>query len=272
MQSISLNEERNIMKTHLSKKTWIIIIAVVVIVLVISIIEMQSAYGKTHYTAQLPSSSSNSVTSLTTPSTIVIDSEISKPLSSSHISSTSITVDVTQSKAAYTSSNATSSKISSASSNHISSRANVSSKVASAIVSSVPSFPPVPKSQECVIKKVGNNTIRINVNAFTFEAYVDWSSVQNYLLDDFYVKIYKDEVLKDGPSLYGCVAKDPTNTVAVEIDTYELNGHWYIEPTTYTIECYSELSDYSLVKENRPKIVPCPSASFSVAINERGIN
>jgi hypothetical protein len=260
------------MKTHLSKKTWIIIIAVVVIALVISIIEMQSAYGKTHYTAQLPSSSGNSITSLTTPSAIVIDSEISKPLSSSHISSTSITVDVTQSKAAYTSSNATSSKISSVSPRIISSKNNVTSKVASAIVSSVPSFPPVPKSQECVIKKVGNNTIRINVNAFSFEAFVDWSSVQNYLLDDFYVKIYKNGVLKKGPTLNGCVAKEPTDTVAVEIDTYESNGHWYIEPATYTIECYCQLGVHSMVTENRPNIIPCTSASFSVAINERGFS
>jgi hypothetical protein len=265
------------MRTTLSKKTWLIIIAVVVIAVIISLVVKQTAYGRIDYTAQLPSSSSNSMTSLTTPSAIVIDSEISKPLSSSHISSTSITVNVTQSKAAYTSSNATSSKISSVSSRIISSKNNVSSKVSSKIASSIVSssskpapLPVVPTSQEWVTKTVGNNTIKLNVNAFVFEAFVDWSSVQQYLLDDFYVKVYKNGVLKDGPSLYGCVAKDPTNTVTVGIDTYESNGHWYIEPATYTIECYSELSDYSLVKENRPKIVPCPSASFSVAINERG--
>ena len=144
-------------------------------------------------------------------------------------------------------------------------------KSSSTAVSSAPYFPPVPTSQEYVTKKVGNNTIRLNVNAFTFEAFVDWSDVQGYLLDDFYVKVYKNGVLKSGPDLYGCVATDPTNTVAVEIDTYKSSdGNWYIEPATYTIECYCQLGKHSKVKENRPEIIPCPSASFSVAINERG--
>jgi hypothetical protein len=265
------------MKTILSKKTWFIIIAVVVTAVVISLFVMQSTYGRTNYSSQLQNSFNNSVNSVITPPAIVIASQILKPSSSSQISSTSITVDVTQSKAAYTiskakssSNNTTSSNILSVSSKVTSSKINVSSKVSSVISSSAPSFPPVPASQECVTKKVGNNTILLNVNAFTFEAFVDWSSVQEYLLDDFYVKVYKNGVLKDGPTLYGCVAKEPTNTVAIEIDTYESNGHWYIDPATYTIECYCELGEHSLITENRPNIIPCPSASFSVAINERG--
>jgi hypothetical protein len=272
MQRISLNEERNIMRTTRSKKTWIIIIAVVVIAVIISLVGMQAAHRKTNYMAQLQSSSQNDESIPITPSAIVIVSAISKTPSSSHLSSTSVAINVTQSKASYTSSKITPSKTESVSSKVTSSKISVSSKVSIAISSSALPFPPVPTSQAYVTKTVGSNTIRLNVNAFTFEAYVDWSSVQQYLLDEFYVKVYKNGVLQGEPSLYGCVTKEPTNTVAVEIDTYKSNGHWYIEPATYTIECYCQLGEHSMITENRPNIVPCPSASFTVAINERGFS
>jgi uncharacterized protein YxeA len=285
MQAISLNEEREIMKTIFSKKAWFVIIFVFVMVIIISLIIMQKASRGANTTAKQENSSYKAVTSVTVPSPVVIASQISKSTGSSQLSSTEIKADVTQSKAAYTVTNSkptapVNSRHASTvtvNSSPVSSKANVSSKVSSRAVSSAISssskpapLPPVPTSQEWVTKVIGNNTIKLDVNAFVFEAFVDWSSVQQYLLDDFYVKIYKNGVLKDGPSLYGCVAKNPTNTVTVEIDTYESNGHWYIQPATYTIECYCQLGEHSLIKENRPNIISCPSATFTVSINERG--
>lgn len=238
-----------------------------------------------HSSSTTVSSHGVSVASIEVPSA---SSEVS---SSAAKSSTAITVDVTQSKAGYTASkpnttkapdvsvaaSSTSRVSSSSASNQTSSKASSSSgnsqtgtKTSSTASSSKPQIPNVPASQEIVTKTIGSNTMRLNVNAFTFEAFVDWSDFQNYLFDDFYVKVYKNGVLKSGPDLYGCVTKDPTNTVAVEIDTYQSNGHWYIQPATYKIECYSKLSEHSLVKDNRPQIIPCPSATFTVSINERG--
>jgi len=258
------------MKTLFNKKTCLIIIAVVLIAVIIAIIEMMASYKRIDYKTHVQNSSKATDSSLIAPSANVIVSEISSSQSNSSLSSTSVAVDVTQSKAEYTSGTVTSSKIQPVSSKATTSTSSVISKSPSAITSSSPTLLPVPTSQEYVTKTIGNNNIRLNVNAFTFEAFVDWSSVQKYLLDDFYVKVYKNGVLKKGPTLYGCVATEPTNTVAVEIDTYQSNDHWYIEPATYTIECYCQLGEHSMITESRTSIILCPSATFTVAINERG--
>ena len=272
----------------INKKTWVVIISAVIAFIII-LFGMQVIFRKSGVKATTLNSSSNTA-STTTASTITINVPvISSTQSSSGHSTTSVTVDVTQSMASNSSSktsitkivpsdssrstgsssNNTESKSSSSTTNKPSSSSQTQSS--STVASSNACFPPVPTSQEYVTKKVGNNTIRLNVNAFTFEAFVDWSDVQAYLLDDFYVKVYKNGVLKSGPDLYGCVATEPTNTVAVEIDTYKASdGNWYIEPATYTIECYCQLGEHSLVTQNRPDVIPCPSATFSVAINERG--
>lgn len=270
------------------KKTGIIIATAVLIAAAAATIGAVCSASRPkagHFSSTVVSSYSTSVASIEVPS---VSSESS---SSKALSSTEINVDVTQSKAAYTDSkpnttktpdvsvaaSSTSHASSSSASNQTSSKATSSpgnsqtgSKTSSTASSSKPQIPDVPTSQEVVTKTIGNNTIKLNVNAFTFEAFVDWSDVQGYLLDDFYVKVYKNGVLKSGPTLYGCVTKEPTNTVAVEIDTYQSNGHWYIEPATYKIECYSKLGEHSLVKDNRPETIPCPSATFSVSINEKG--
>jgi hypothetical protein len=270
MQLINSNEERNTMKITLNKKIWVIIVVAVMIVIIIFLLGMQAINRKNDNKVPVPSSSQKADSILITSSENVTVSEISNSQSSSNLSSTSVAVDVTQSSASNSSSKATVSKIIPVSSKVSNSSSSASSKSSSVATSSAPYFPPVPTSQEIVTKKVGNNNIRLNVNAFTFEAFVDWSSVQKYMLDDFYVKIYKNGVLKKGPTLCGCVTKESTNTVAVEIDTYQSNSHWYIEPATYTIECYSQLGEHSLTTENRQNIIPCPSASFIVAIYERG--
>jgi hypothetical protein len=251
------------------KKTWVIIISAAVLIAIISILLISMSKGQAKYSAKLLSSSVTSSRNVSASSIDVAPVE-SAMASSSQLSSTEITADVTRNKAAYTSSIANLSKPVAVSSMVISSKIASSSKVVSAALSSAPLTPQVPASQETVTKTIDNNTIRLNVNAFTFEAFVDWSSVQQYLLDDFYVKVYKNGVLKKGPTLYGCVTKDATNTVAVEIDTYQSNGRWYIEPATYKIECYCQLSEHSMITENRQSIIPCPSATFTVSINEKG--
>jgi len=269
MQPISLNK-RGMVLIVSRKKTWIIILAVVVVTAIISLIVMLMPKNQSRYTARMLSSTCDSVNVAKVSSESVMAPSISSNPISSQLSSTEISVDGTQSKATYTSSKANSSKIEAVSSMVISSKISSSSTVSSAVSSTAPTFPPVPTSQETVTKTIGNNVVRLNVNAFTFEAFVDWSSVQQYLLDDFYVKVYKNGVLKKGPTLYGCVTKDATNTVAVEIDTYQSNGRWYIEPATYKIECYSQLSGHSMITESRQSIISCPSATFTVAINEKG--
>ena len=261
------------------KKVRIITISAVAVIAVIS--TLFAVMSKSQVQARNFSSSNFSSQNISTAPVDVlpVSSAIS---SSSGLTSTEITADVTQSKAAYSSSNTSAAKVSAvsvaassqriASSESSSSSANnqTSSNISSAVSSSAPQIPEVPTSQEVVTKTIGNNTIKLNVNAFTFEAFVDWSDVQNYLLDDFYVKVYKNGVLKSGPTLYGCVTKDPTNTVAVEIDTYQSSGHWHIQPATYKIECYSQLGAHSMITDNRPQIIPCPSATFTVSINEKG--
>ena len=260
----------------INKKTWVIIISAIAIAIIILLFWIHAVLGHNNVKAAITSSSQNSDSNPVSSNITVMVPEVSESQSSSNsTSSTTISVDVTQSSVSNSSSKPTASKISPSSSKPSSSSSGTGSKTSSVtsstVTSSAPYIPSVPTSQEVVTKKVANNTILLNVNAFTFEAFVDWSDVQDYLLDDFYVNVYKNGVLKTGPNLCGCVATDPTNTVTVNIDTYKASdGNWYIEPATYTIECYCQLGVHSLVTENRPNIIHCPSASFTVSIYERG--
>lgn len=115
-------------------------------------------------------------------------------------------------------------------------------------------------------KTIGANSLKLNPASGTFEANIDQSDLKDYMLDDFYINVYKNGTLTK--TLYfACV--DLQSYVAFDLD--RINNYMTLETATYKIEAFCKQGAHSQnTTSGRPTTVMDPGGTFTFSVNANG--